>query len=426
MVRFVRQLLKKQKKAKKLVKQAEKTLKRNHYEKAAEAVRELDRSSLKKDLKKQLKDILKAIREAEAAAVTPTPTAAPTATGSTLTPTVSPTGTDPSWIPTPIPAVTGTVLKKHTGNTVTVTGPATELTELEQEKAAYFRTHSIKKLKCKKTVEKKVRLTWKKQFGADYYTVYRSENKADNYREIGTTKKHKFKDERAKKRKTYFYRIQSHMTIRESSFTSKKSKAAKVYVQPEKPVTVIAGDCFVVDMVNLNSVYNGNHHFVAKIGVNTYTMMHNNYFEYQGQTITGIERIAYYKPDRVYYLIGANESAWATPSWTMDNYKTMRSLLKKINSHVEIILVQIPPFGYSSSQNIPSVSSRNAFNDSYQKMADKYKDVYYCPATDVLDDGTSHLMKQYDAGDGCHWNTNGTIAVSKEIKKWSKNTFHNW
>ena len=216
------------------------------------------------------------------------------------------------------------------------------------------------------------------------------------------------------------------MTIRNHTFLNKKSKVIRVCVQLKKPVTVIAGECFVVDMVHMNSVFNKNHHFVAKIGVNTYTMQHSNYFPYNGQMITGIERIAYYNPDRVYFLIGANEAAWTQPSFSIKNYKRMRRLLKKINKDVEIVLIKIPPFGWSSTQNIPSVSRRASFNKAYREFAAEHDDVYFCPATNVLADSTSHLLKKYDGGDGCHWNESGTAAVVAAIKSWSKKKFGNW
>ena len=60
------------------------------------------------------------------------------------------------------------------------------------------------------------------------------------------------------------------------------------------------------------------------------------------------------------------------------------------------------------------------------EFADSYEDVYYCPATDVLSDGNSHLAGSYDGGDGCHWNESGTVAVVRAMKEWSKKTFHNW
>ncbi len=355
--------------------------------------------------------------------------------------TAKPAGTNgPAGTATPASSVTpGATSSAVTGPTVTAspipsgsavtpeqTEDPNELTEIEKKKADYFTKHSVEELRTKKDIEKRVVIKWKKQFGADTYTIYRSTEKKGEYKLLGDAKRAKFIDRNADCRQTYFYVIQAQMTIRGKDFFNKKCKPLKVYVRPKNPLTVIAGECFVVDMEAMKSVFKSNHRFVAKIGVNTYTMQHSNYFTYNGQMITGIERIAYYNPDRVYFVIGANESAWTTTSYTMGNYKQMRSLLKKINKHVEIVLVKIPPFGRTSSQNIPSVSQRDKFNLAYMEFADSYEDVYFCPATNVLSDNSSHLLSQYDGGDGCHWNESGTVAVVNAMKEWSKKVFHNW
>lgn len=297
------------------------------------------------------------------------------------------------------------------------------LTEDEKTAADIFSSNKIAKVKINNSIEKAVKLTWKKQSDSAGYKVFRSSKKKSGYKLIGTTKKTSFTDKKAKKRKTYYYKIKAYMNIREHLIEGKESSTKSLYVFPKKPKTVIAGECFVEGMKMVKNQFPKNINLVAKIGVNTYSMMHSNYFVYNGQSITGLERIAYYYPDRVYFLIGANESAWAKPSFTISNFKKMYKMLKKINKHVQIVLIKIAPFGWHSSQHIPSVSARATFNKAYADFAGKYKNIYYCNATDVLDDGTSHLNKRYDDGDGCHWNTTGTIQVIKRLKKWSKAKF---
>ncbi len=325
--------------------------------------------------------------------------------------------TEPEATDSPAPTVAPTAKP-----TATPIGP----TEAEKKKIDTFTKTKVTKVTISKSVEKKVKLTWKKQMGAKDYVVFRSEKKSTGYKSIGTVKKTKYTDKKAKKRKTYYYRIQARMKFYGKLYSGKSSTASKVYVTPKTPCTVIAGECFVDGMKSIRGRFPKNIHLVAKIGVNTYTMQHNNYFNYKGQSITGLERIAYYYPDRVYFLIGANESAWTNTGFTMKNYKRMVKLLKKVNKHIEIVLMKIAPFGYSSPENIPSVAKRAQFNKAYSDYAKKTDNVFYCDATDVLDDGTSHLLKKYDDGDGCHWNTNGTIRVVDEMKQWSKKKFGNW
>ncbi|MBR6230204.1 MAG: hypothetical protein IKQ97_10745 [Eubacterium sp.] len=442
MVKSVRQMLRNQKKAKGLVKKAKEKLTWEGYNKAKEFVAGLDKSSVKHSLRDVLKEVKEKIREKEAqesesvsgsvakiqqsccekksaARATGMPgivtssaaSAVPKQTGSprpTTVPTASP---QPTGVKTPLP---------------TITPDPNELTEVEKERADIFISKQVENLAVSKDIEGKVILTWSSQYNAEDYYVLRSEDKKTGYKSIGTTRNLKYKDKTAEKRKTYYYKVQAHMTIRNKSFDGKPSKRKKVYVYPKKPLTVMCGECFMVGMQKFTSIFGSDKPFVAKIGLNTYTLLHNNYFSYNGQSVTGIERIAYYKPDRVYFLVGGNESAWTTTGWTMNNYTKVRELLRKINSHVQIILIKIAPCGVTSPENIPSVTQRATFNNAYKSFADRYNDVFFCPATDVLDDGTSHLSRSYDAGDGCHWNDSGSAAVANKIREWSKEVFHNW
>ena len=277
-----------------------------------------------------------------------------------------------------------------------------------------------------KSLEKNVVLSWDKQDGAQKYNIYRSKQKKTGYEKIGTTRTTKFTDKKAKKRNTYYYKVTSTAKEDGVTYESKFSKRKQTYVIPAVPRTVIAGECFVDGMKNVSSMIPSNIKLVPKIGVNTYSMQHSNYFTYKGKSVTGIEKVASYKPDRVYFLIGANEAVWMPLESTMSNFGKMIKLLKSQNRNVEVVLVAIPPFGNNVSDEYPSVELRKKFNDSYKDYAEKTKNVYYSPATDVLADGTSHLMKKYDDGDGCHWNDAGTIEVLKSMEEWSNNTFGNW
>ena len=315
----------------------------------------------------------------------------------------------------------------------TVTGVAVSpaatpyvLSEDEQERVDDFEEAKTGKLHCVADAAKKVRLRWKKVKDADYYAIYRSEEKRGEYVKIDTTKKKKYTDRTAKGRRDYFYRVKAVWYFHEKVYTSRPGKRLKVYVMPKRPRTVIAGECFVEDFAMLSGFWPRNVHLVYKIGVNTYTMQHNNYFEYNGNTVTGIEKIATYDPDRVYFLIGANESAWVNPEWTMNNFTQMIKLLRSRNKHIQIVLIGVPPFGWSSTQNIPTQDKRNSYNTAYKRYADERDYVYFCPATYVLEDDSGHLAGSYDGGDGCHWNEIGAARVADEVREWSRNTFGNW
>ena len=323
-------------------------------------------------------------------------------------------------------AVTSMVTGAAATPTATPTATPYVLSDDEQDKVDEFEDARAEDLRCVVDTAKKVRLRWKRIKNADYYTIYRSEKKNGEYKKLDTTKKLRYIDRTAKGRRDYFYRVSAAWFFHEKLYSSAQGKKLKVYVMPKKPVTVVAGECFVQDFAMMSGFWPKNVHLVYKIGVNTYTMMHSNYFTEGGNSVTGIEKIATYHPDRVYFLIGANESAWQNPSWTMGNYGKMISLLRSQNKHVQIILIAVPPFASSSTENIPTPAKRDSYNSAYKNYAEKHSFAYFCPATYVLEDGSRHLLRSYDAGDGCHWNMTGASRVAGEIRAWSKKTFGNW
>ena len=81
--------------------------------------------------------------------------------------------------------------------------------------------------------KKKVSLTWKKTAGASGYKVLRSEKSNKGYKEIKTVdaKTLKFTDKKAKKGKTYYYKVVPIRKIGNKSFEGKKTAASKIKVK---------------------------------------------------------------------------------------------------------------------------------------------------------------------------------------------------
>lgn len=78
------------------------------------------------------------------------------------------------------------------------------------------------------TGKKKVTISYKKATGANKYEIYRSTKKSSGYSKIATTSSTKYTDKKAKKGKTYYYKVRSvRKTGIKSKFTSPK-KSGKV------------------------------------------------------------------------------------------------------------------------------------------------------------------------------------------------------
>ncbi len=94
---------------------------------------------------------------------------------------------------------------------------------------------TVKKLKAPtglklSTGKKKVTVSFYKVTGASKYQIYRSEKKKGGYKRIATVKSSKYVDKKAKKGKTYYYKVRAVRSVNGtvySSYTSPK-KSGKV------------------------------------------------------------------------------------------------------------------------------------------------------------------------------------------------------
>lgn len=286
-------------------------------------------------------------------------------------------------------------------------------------------TIKMSKLTCSRSVPKKVELSWKAVDGVSVYEVLRSKEKDGTYEILTTTDKTEYTDKKTKAKKTYYYKVIG-LQAEGSEITTQPSKALKVQVRISNPLTILSGECFVEDFEYNKNEFPSNFRFCGKRGLNSYAMLNNNYFEYEGQTMTLPERLAAYNADRIYLMIGANESDVGDPNNTIDNVDKLDKMIRKVKPDYELVLMCVPPMARKSSQNIPTLEKRRKYNDVYKNYCDSHDDVYYCDATEIIADDEGYMQDKYDGGDGEHWSQSGTMLIIDELEKWSKNTFGNW
>lgn len=81
-----------------------------------------------------------------------------------------------------------------------------------------------------KRVKSKVKLTWKKVKGADGYEIYRATSKKGKYQKIKTLKKGtivSYTDGKAKKGKTYYYKVRAVKNAGKTSVKGTSSNAVR-------------------------------------------------------------------------------------------------------------------------------------------------------------------------------------------------------
>ncbi len=288
------------------------------------------------------------------------------------------------------------------------------------------------KVKVKVRREQKVRISWKKVKKAKSYIIYKKEQRK-KFRKIYKTSQRKFVDTNTKGGKKYYYRVMACRTVHGKTVKSRKSKTVKVLVKAvkkepkklpknEKAEVVICGECYVEGMdLFAKSILPKNYRLVYKVGISTYGLLNTNYIPYNGMTLTAVERIAYYHPKRVFFLVGMNEAANPNPENTINNYKKIISLLKSVNPKIEIVLISLPPVGRNHVSGFANNNQINKYNAAYKKLAKKKKNVYYYDGyRKKFTDSQGYLKSYADGGDGGHWSSRATVEVLKKIIKCEK------
>lgn len=94
----------------------------------------------------------------------------------------------------------------------------------------------LPQIKVKGTSDQNVLLTWKGAAGAKQYVVFRANKKNGKYKKIATVKASAYRDKKAKKGKTYYYKVQAIGQAEE--YNGELSTAVKVKACVKTPVNV--------------------------------------------------------------------------------------------------------------------------------------------------------------------------------------------
>ena len=97
------------------------------------------------------------------------------------------------------------------------------------EKPTVTRPKAVRNVKAKAT-KKGIRITWKKVSGANGYYIYRSTKKKSGYKKIHVVKKGKtqsYLDKKARKGKTYYYKIRTYKKAGGKKMQSNWSKVVR-------------------------------------------------------------------------------------------------------------------------------------------------------------------------------------------------------
>ena len=188
--------------------------------------------------------------------------------------------------------------------------------------------------------------------------------------------------------------------------------------KPKDVNAVIIGECYVEDFENYcKDLLPKNTHYIYKIGVLTGALLDDAFINYQGNSVTAIERAAMYKPNQVFFLVGMNETENDTPEITVKHFDEMNKLLRKVNPDVDIVICSLPPVAKDGLDGYGTNAQIRNYNEHIKEYCDKTDKVDYLDIRDIMEDEDGKLSKEANPGDGAHWQISTTKEVAKRIKE---------
>ena len=243
-------------------------------------------------------------------------------------------------------------------------------------------------------------LEWTKVSKAEKYAVLRSTEKKGTYKRIATVSGNNYSDEGASIHKTYFYKIKAIRTVDGKKYNGRESNAVKLKAKR----TVFVGDS-IMSGLEAYKVFPGGI-TVTKVGMGTYTFYSSYYFTVNGSAATGCEKVISYNPDRVFIMLGMNESAYKKNGPMIEYYRYALEDILDARPGCEIILLPVSPTTANSAKTVPKKARIDSFNSALKAFA-KEMGVSYYDYTAPYKDSNGYLTSKYNGGDGCHWNIAG-------------------
>ena len=278
-----------------------------------------------------------------------------------------------------------------------------------------IKSKAVTNFKITAHIEGNVTMKWDKMKGASSYEILRKGEKG-KFTKVTDSKEEKFVDKTAKPRKDYTYKVVAVSKDGDDIYKSKPSGEEKVYVKPKDPKTVICGECYVEDFENYaKDILPKNTKYIYKIGIGTDRMLSDSCFNYQGNSVTLLERVAYENPDRVFFVIGMNETENKNPDHMVDNMNKAIKALQKMNPHIECIICSLAPVARDGMEGYGDNDEIVRYNAALKKYAQSKEDVYYLDFRSALEDENGKLKDEANPGDGAHWEVSAVKEVARII-----------
>ncbi len=180
---------------------------------------------------------------------------------------------------------------------------------------------------------------------------------------------------------------------------------------------VFAGDSIVSSLEMYGQFTNAE--FVSKIGLSPSAAANFHEFETpDNPKATFAEAIAYYKPKKVYLLLGSNGLDKKLSGDVILEYTDMLNTITTLLPETIIYVLGTPPMTKSKMSKYKNCSPGRyrVFNEELLKLCGEFN-IYYIDIYGLVKNKNGYLDSKYSAPDGLHFNRDGCELVADYIRK---------
>ncbi len=138
-------------------------------------------------------------------------------------------------------------------------------------------------------------------------------------------------------------------------------------------------------------------------------MTHAFYYAPNGEVMTMYDAILYFKPRKLYIMLGTNGINVSTAEELMNGYSTFIYSLKANAPDMHIVLQSLPPVTLETSLSNPvyySLENIDKYNQMIKELA-LSSGCYFLDTNSIYRDSTGFLPEHIAAYDGIHFNPEG-------------------
>ncbi len=150
---------------------------------------------------------------------------------------------------------------------------------------------------------------------------------------------------------------------------------------------------------------------VAMLGINPQNALTEEFYEIDGVKVTMADAVEYYKPQKIYIMLGANGINTNTPEWLIENYEILVDELMRRVTGCQIVIQSITPVTREKAKADPehySLENIHKYNDMLRDMALR-KGLFFLDVYSSVADEEGYMPSGITSGDGIHMKRDGYI-----------------